>query len=173
MPAPSEEELDELRKRNEKLREQVATQQAKASDNDAERAREYEASQLLIENTRLEAQLASAKERAKVGVSRDGASNLLDAADTQLAAAQAALENPQGVPVDTNAEDQPKNTTGATTAVEDGVVEIAQDGTATVTAPEKSSSTSSSSSSSRSSSSSSAGEAGTDGSATTTPNGGN
>lgn len=102
MPAVSQEELDKLRSDNEKLRDQVAREEAKAAENDADRQREYEATQLLVENARLEGQLASAQQKSKVGASREGASNLMEAAADQLAAAQAALENPQGVPVDVN-----------------------------------------------------------------------
>lgn len=163
MPAVSEEELEQLRSDNEKLRGQIVTAETKTAENDAARQREYEAAQLVAENTRLEAQLASAKARSTVTASREGVASVMDAAADQLAAAQAALENPQGVPVDVNDPDNmKKKDTGATKAVEDGKVEVAPDGTATVTKPESSSTSSSSSSG-----------AGTSGSSTTSTNGGN
>lgn len=146
MPAVSEEELEQLRSDNQKLRDQIAREETKVAENDADRQREYEATQLVAENARLEAQLASAKARSKVGASREGAASVMDAAADQLAAAQAALENPQGVPVDVNdPENMKKKDTGAVAAVEDGKVEVAPDGTATVTVPDKNSSGSSSS----------------------------
>lgn len=163
MPAVSEEELEQLRSDNEKLRGQIVTAETKTAENDAARQREYEAAQLVAENTRLEAQLASAKARSTVTASREGVASVMDAAADQLAAAQAALENPQGVPVDVNDPDNmKKKDTGATVAVEDGKVEVAPDGTATVAKPESTSSSSSSSSGS-----------GTSGSSTTSTNGGN
>jgi hypothetical protein len=163
MPAVSEEELEQLRSDNEKLRNQIASAETKVAENDADRQREYEATQLLAENARLEAQLASAKARSLVANSRGGAATVMDAAADQLAAAQAALENPQGVPVDVNDPDNlKKKDTGASVAVEDGKVEVAPDGTATVTAPDKPSASSSSSSGGS-----------TSGSSTTSTNGGN
>ena len=161
MPAVSEEELEQLRSDNEKLRNQIASAETKVAENDAARQREYEATQLVAENTRLEAQLASAKARSTVTASREGAANVMQAAEDQVAQAQAALENPQGVPVDVNDPDNmKKNDTGASKAVEDGKVEVAPNGIATVTKSESTSSSSSSSS-------------GTSGSSTTSTNGGN
>lgn len=134
MTAVSEEELNELRSENEKLREQIAKEEAKEAENNANRQREYEARQLAAENARLEAQLASAKARSKVGVSREGAQGLMESAEDQFAAAQAALENPQGVPVDVNdPENIKKKDTGTVASVQDGKVKIKSDGTATVT----------------------------------------
>lgn len=144
---PSEEELEQLRKSVTKKREQVASQNAKEAENLAERQREIEFAELMVEEARLENELTRAREAAKVGVSRDSVTNLLAASEEQLKAEAARSE--VGILVDTNAEDQPKNTTGATTAVEGGIVSIAPDGTASVEAPpkeEKSSSTSTSSS---------------------------
>lgn len=158
MPAVSEEELEQLRSDNEKLRNQIVSAETKVAENDAARQREYEAAQLVAENTRLEAQLASAKARSTVTASREGAANVMDAAADQLAAAQAALENPQGVPVDVNDPDNmKKKDTGAVAAVEGGKVEVAPDGTATVAAPDKSSSSSSSTGSAGSSTSTNGG----------------
>lgn len=102
MPNVSEEELQQLRKDNESLRERLVKAQAKEADNDAARQREYEALQLATENTRLEVAVASAEERSKVANSRGGAANVLEAAQAQLEAAAAQGEHPQGVPVDVN-----------------------------------------------------------------------
>lgn len=146
MPAVSEEELQKLLEDNEKLREQIASAGTKAAENGAAREREYKALQLVAENTRLEAELQAAKARATVANSKDGAASVLDAAKANLETAQAQGEALAGVPVDTNAENQPKNTTGATVAVKDGVVTTSPDGVTVVVAPDKSSSTSSSSS---------------------------
>jgi hypothetical protein len=136
MPAVSEEELQQLRQDNEKLREKIASAATKQADNDSARQREYEALQLVAENTRLEAELNAATERAKVDNSRSGAANVLEAAQAQLEAAQAQGEQLAGVPVDTNAENQPKNTTGATVAVEGAKVETSPEGITTVVVPD-------------------------------------
>lgn len=117
MPAVSEEELQELREGNEKLRSKIAGANSKQAENEAARNREYEATQLVAEQTRLEAQLRRAEEASKVNASKDGAANVLEAAKRQLEQAEKVAEQPAG-PVDTNAKDQPKNTTGATVAVD-------------------------------------------------------
>jgi hypothetical protein len=108
MPNVSEEELQQLREKNETLRERLVKAQAKEADNDAARQREYEALQLATENTKLEAAVASAEERSKVANSRSGAANVLEAAQAQLEAAAAQAEHPQGVPVDVNDPDNIK-----------------------------------------------------------------
>lgn len=118
MPAVSEEELQQLREKNEKLRERIASAQIKKAENETERQREYDALQVAAENVRLEAQLAAALEDAKVGASQQGASGVLESAKAQLEAAEAQADATTG-PVDTNAENQPKGTTGATKAVEE------------------------------------------------------
>ena len=143
---PSEEELEQLRKSVTKKREQVASQNAKEAENLAERQREIEFAELLVEEARLENELTRAREAAKVGTSRDSVTNLLASSEEQLKAEEARAQ--VGLLVDTNAEDQPKNTTGATTAVEGGIVSIAPDGTASVEAPPKEESKSSSTSTS-------------------------
>lgn len=108
MPDVSQEDLEGLRKKNESLRDQLANAQATQAEHDAQRQLEYEASQLVLENTRLEAQVASAKEAAKVANSTAGVANIAESTAEQYAAAQAALENPQGVPVDVNHPDNIK-----------------------------------------------------------------
>ena len=116
MPAVSEEELQQLREKNESLREQIADARNQAAENEADRLREYEALQLRTENVRLEAELASATRQADPEASEAGAKNVLEAAMERLRAAEAQSEQPAGVPVDTNAENPPEGTTGATVA---------------------------------------------------------
>lgn len=115
MPAVSDEELEQLREENQKLRERIATAQTKKAENDADRQLEYEALQLAAENKRLEAELAAAEFGAKASTSQEGAANVLDAAAKQLEDAVLQSSQTPG-PVDTNAENQPKDTTGATVA---------------------------------------------------------
>lgn len=120
MPDVSDEELNELREDNKSLRERIASAQIKQAENDSARQREYEALQLVAENTRLEAQLNAAEAAADSKASEQGASGVLAAAKEQLEAAVAQGKQTPG-PVDTNTTDQPKNTTGATTATEEKV----------------------------------------------------
>lgn len=107
MPGVSEEELEQLRKDNEKLREQLDGSLAKQAENEAARLREYEAKQLQAENVRLQADVNRAKAASLVGASKDGTAQLMANADAELAAAQARLEAPVG-PVDTNADNGDK-----------------------------------------------------------------
>lgn len=101
MPAVSEEELQKLRDDNEKLRKKIATTSVKQAENESVRNQEIEAMQLQGENARLQAQLAQAEEAAKVSTSKEGAANILEAAQLQLRQAQAVAKQPAG-PVDTN-----------------------------------------------------------------------
>lgn len=116
MPAVSEEELQELREQNEKLRNKIVGANSKKAENEAARNREYEATLLVAEQTRLEAELRRAEEASKVNSSKEGAASVLEAAQRQLEQAEKVAEAPAG-PVDTNVENPPKNTTGATVAV--------------------------------------------------------
>lgn len=118
MPAVSEEELQQLRERNESLREQIQNASFQSAQNELDRQREYEAIQLRTENVRLEAELESAMRRADPEASEASSENILASAMERLKAAEAQAEQPAGVPVDTNAENQPEGTTGATVAVE-------------------------------------------------------
>lgn len=113
--AISEEDLEQKRARNNRLREQIAAQEAKASSAIQEQSLTVDAAKLDAETARLEAQLAAAKEQAKVSNIRQGSSDLHE----QLVAAKesASAVTPPGVVVDTNAEKQPSDT-GATTPVD-------------------------------------------------------
>lgn len=57
----TDKELDKLRSDNDKLRDQIAAEEAKRVSRDADMAREIEAEQLAAEHARLEAQLNLAK----------------------------------------------------------------------------------------------------------------
>lgn len=134
--AVTEEDLEQKRKELAKLREQIASTGEKASTAVQEQSNAIQAAQLDAEKARLEAQLAAQREAAKVSTIRAGSTELND---TLKAARDAAAEvTPPGVTIDTNAENQPSNTTGATVAVEGGVTEVSPaDGTVSVVAPDK------------------------------------
>ena len=133
--AVSEEDLEQKRREVDKLREQIASTVDKADVSVQEQNNAIQAAQLDAEKARLEAQLASQREAAKVSTIRSGSADLTD---TLKAAKEAAAEvTPPGVTIDTNAENPPSNTTGATVAVEGGVVQTQPDGTVTVVAPDK------------------------------------
>ena len=102
MAALTDKDLEQKRERNEKLREQIATAEAKAASTVQDHSREIEAAQLDAETARLEKQLAAAKEAAKPSNLKAGAAGPLAAAKAQLEAAQTAT-TPPGVTVDTNA----------------------------------------------------------------------
>ncbi len=59
--ATTDKELDKLRSANDKLRDQIAAEEATRASSDADAAREIEAEQLKAEQARLEAQLNLAK----------------------------------------------------------------------------------------------------------------
>lgn len=99
--AVSDKDLEKLRDKNDKLREQIAAAEAESAQKIAEASNAIVAGQLEAENARLEAQLARAKEAAKVTVIREGAAGLAENIDAQLEAAQAAAAAPAG-PVDPN-----------------------------------------------------------------------
>lgn len=124
MPAVSQEELDNLRKKNETLRDQLIDAQSKQAENDAARQREFEALQLQAENARLEGQVAQAKTLAKADTSKAGSANVIDAAKAQLEAANAVKEQGAGA-VDINAdENRKKKDTGASYATEGGELKV-------------------------------------------------
>lgn len=133
--AVSQEDLEQKRSEVDKLRQQIIDTQAKADAAVQAQSNEVEAATLDAEKAKLEAQLAAAKEQAKVSNVKAASANLQS---TLKAARDAAGEiTPPGVLVDTNAESQPKNTTGATVAVENGVVSTSPDGVTTVVAPDE------------------------------------
>ncbi len=111
MAAVSEEDLEQKRSEVDKLREQIAATQAKADAAVQEQSMVIQAAALDAEKAQLEAQLAAAKEQAKVSNVRSG---FADLTETLRAAREAAGGvTPPGVTVDTNAENQPNSTTGA------------------------------------------------------------
>lgn len=130
----TDEALEEIRAHNDKLRDDIAKAESKSSENEANRLRELEAMKLAAETARLEGRLNAAQEQAKVSTSKTGASSLMDNAKEALVQAALVAEQTVG-PVDTNAEAPAKSKTGATTAVEGGVVTTAPDGTLVVNAP--------------------------------------
>lgn len=118
MAVPTEEDLQKIRDDNERLRQQIAAEQQKKAERENEAARSLAYAELATENARLEAQLASAKEAAKVATVKAGTDALMTTLKENLETVVAQGEAATG-PVDTNAENQPKNTTGATVAVDE------------------------------------------------------
>lgn len=100
--AVSDEELEQKRQHNAKLREQIAAEDQKKSERLRDQHNAIQAAQLDAETARLEAQLAAAKESAKAGSVKEGASGVLDEAKEQMKAAQAQRDNQTVGPVDTN-----------------------------------------------------------------------
>lgn len=130
MAAPTDNELEQKRSKNEKLRDQLAAAQAKTADALSDQNNVIEGKTLDAETARLEAQLAAAKEQAKVSSIRSGNEGTLAAVDAQLEAARGGI-TPPGVTVDTNAgvEDKSSSTTTAADAPS-----ASTDGTSTTTA---------------------------------------
>lgn len=120
MAGPTDEDLQKIRDDNDRLRTKIAESKAQKRERETQAAREIEYAQLLAENTRLEAELASAAEAAKVGTVKAGTESLMANLKENLEVAVAQGEGAAAGPVDTNAENQPKNTTGATVAVNEG-----------------------------------------------------
>lgn len=108
MASVTEEELERERERNEKLRAQIADEQAKLAERANAAEREVALNQLKAEGARLEAQLNNVKESAKAASIKDGASGPLAQAQEQLKAAQAQANATVGT-VDTNAGKSDKN----------------------------------------------------------------
>jgi hypothetical protein len=92
----SDEELEAKRDKVAKLREQIQTETAKASGRLREQENAVEAAQLDAEAARLEVQLYSAKEAAKVGTVREGVEPVVASAKEQMEAAQAQLDAAKG-----------------------------------------------------------------------------
>lgn len=130
---PTEKELEELQARLAKKRDQIAAEEAKRAERQGEQEREIRFAQLQAEEARLDAELNRAKQLSKVAGSKEAASTVLESAQAQLEHARVLAEAPAG-PVDTNAENPPKDT-GATKAVEGGVTKTASDGVVTVERP--------------------------------------
>ena len=77
--AITDEELDQKRQHVQKLRDQVAQEEAKRTEREADLVNDVTAAQLDAEATRLEAQLDEAKRLNKVGEVKRGASTVLEA----------------------------------------------------------------------------------------------
>jgi colicin import membrane protein len=105
--ATTDEELDQKRQHVQKLRDQVAQEEAKRISREADLVNDIAAAQLDAEATRLEAQLAEAKRQNKVTDVKEGASTVLDAikADQQQADAQAKAQEAAVVAREKAAED--------------------------------------------------------------------
>lgn len=101
--AVEEKDLEQLRSRAERLREQIADAEVKAAENTTQQARSLEKAQLETEVTMLERRLVEAKEAAKVSVAKESASGPLEQVTTQLEVAQAQKDAPVG-PVEPPAE---------------------------------------------------------------------
>jgi hypothetical protein len=86
----SDEDLQAKRDEVSKLREQVANEEAKRLERERNLSNEVEAANLDAEAANLRAQLAAAKESAKVGTVRAGATAPIEAAREAMARAQAA-----------------------------------------------------------------------------------
>lgn len=80
----SEEELKKKRDNVEKLRQQVADEEAKRVTRERELSNDVTAAQLDAEAVRLEARLAAAKDSNKVAAVKEGASAPLDQAKAEM-----------------------------------------------------------------------------------------
>lgn len=94
---------DDLAKKQdyvEKLRQQVASEEAKRTEREAGLQNDITAAQLDAEASRLEAQLQAAKDANKVAAVKAGASNVTDVLEQEkadaAAAAKAANESQEG-----------------------------------------------------------------------------
>lgn len=98
--ATSAEELAKKAEHVQKLREQVAEAEAKRVAREVEASNDVAYAQLDAEEARLEAQLAAAKESAKVGVVKEGLHSVVqpvkDDYDSAQALAKAQAEARQG-----------------------------------------------------------------------------
>lgn len=94
--------LQEQRERNDKLREQLATEQAKLVSGTQEAHSEVELAQLQAEGARLEAELAGAKDSAKKASVRSGAALPLAQAKEQMQQAVARKESIEKEPEQTS-----------------------------------------------------------------------
>ena len=88
--ATSDEELQAKADKIQKLREQIAAEEAKRLEREAAVANDITAAQLDAEATRLQAQLEAAKNANKANAVKDGAANVLEAAKADLKTAAAA-----------------------------------------------------------------------------------
>ena len=113
--ATTDEELDQKRQHVQKLRDQVAQEEAKRIEREADLVNDIAAAQLDAEATRLEAQLAEAKRQNKVNEVKSGASTVLDAikADQQqaneVAKAQEAAAKAEDAPPPEGDDDNDEN----------------------------------------------------------------
>lgn len=124
--APTQEELDQLEQENEALRDKIANANSTRATREAEASRAIRGAELYAENVRLQAELAAATEASKVGAVKEGAAGPLAAVAEQVKQAEALAERPVG-PVDTNAENPPKDT-GAVAAVNEDKKDKDKDG---------------------------------------------
>ena len=76
----TEEDLEKKRERNEKLRQQIQTEESKRFEREVNLTNELTAAELDAEGARLEAQLAAAKEAGKASVVKSGVDGPLGSA---------------------------------------------------------------------------------------------
>lgn len=84
----TDEELDKQRKELEKLREQVAETEAQRTEREQEQSRVLDMANMKAEEERLRAQLAAAREAAKLSSVRSGTAEQIDQAKDDAKAAQ-------------------------------------------------------------------------------------
>lgn len=114
----TDDDLDNRQARIAELHQQIAETESERSAHNADADRQIQATQLDAEIARLEGQLERSKQ--ETAVATDGDAGPLAAAKRQLQQAQEQAKAPSPLSVDTNAADQPEDTTGATKAVEVG-----------------------------------------------------
>lgn len=85
----TDKDLEAQRARVDKLRDQLAAEQSKATEGQTDLHNEVELTQLQAEEARLQTELAAAKEATKKGALRDGAAVPLAQAKEQMEAAVA------------------------------------------------------------------------------------
>lgn len=121
----TEEQLDDRRTRLAELHQEIAEQEAERARQLAAANNEVVAAQLDTEIVKLESRLAQAKAETKAAAETSTVGPLA-AAKAEMDRAQVLADAPPAALVDTNAENQPEGTTGATVAEEVGSVEEAE-----------------------------------------------
>jgi len=106
--ATSDEELAKKAERVQKLREQVAAEEAKRLEREAGLSNDITAQRLDAEAARLEAQLAMAKQASKASTAKEGASAPLEAAKEEMKAALAVREGVEKAASSSSDDDEKK-----------------------------------------------------------------
>lgn len=104
----TEEDLQQKRERNEKLREQIAAEEAKRRDRELDLSNQIVGQELDAEGARLEAELASLKESSKVANVKSGAEAPLQSAKEAMEQALAQQKAQEEAAAAAKADDEKK-----------------------------------------------------------------